>query len=94
MTNTSHMEYQYGKSAGIKMQERGGNRRSAKETGCNLDQNDGFVKNGRIEKKSVDKGHDVWYINWAVREGNEWAAETDESTQKLLRNQKKELDKR
>ena len=94
MTNTSCMEYQYGKSEEMKMQERAGNGHSAKETGCNLDQNDGFVKNGRIEKKSVDKACSIWYIIWAVREDNEWAAKTDKSMQKLLRNQKKELDKR
>ena len=94
MTNTSRMEYEYGKSAGRKMQERAGNRHSGKDTGCNLGENDGFVKSGGIEKKSVDKACGIWYIIWAVREDNEWAAKTDTSAQKDLRNQKKELDKR
>ena len=94
MTNTSCMEYQYGKSEEMKMQERADNGHSAKETGCNLGENDGIVKSGRIGRKGVDKACGIWYIIKAVREGGWWAAKTDKSMQKDLRNQKKELDKR
>lgn len=41
------------------MQERAGNRHSAKEIGCNLGENDGFVKSSRIERKSVDKASGI-----------------------------------